>query len=216
MGNSNRVKYGLKNCHYAIVTESESEGVVTSSYGTVKAWPGAVSLSMDSSAERSVFRADDSDYFVNYGEGGYSGDLECALIPEDVRKSVLGVKSDDDGILVEDTASVNNTVYIAFLFEFNGDAHAVKHCFYKVSLSRPSIGSQTTGENGSIEPQTETVTLTAVPRADADKYIHAFTGPDTDSSVVSSWYTNVPVPTFTTPDPDPDPDPDPQAEEEHT
>lgn len=194
---NNKVKYGLKNCHYALVTETESEGVVTSSYGTVKAWPGAVSLSMDSTAEKSVFRADDSDYFVNYGEGGYEGDLECALIPEEVRTAVLGYKTDDDGILVEDSAAFQNVTYIAFMFEFNGDVRATKHCFYKVSLSRPSVGSQTTGENGSIEPQTETVTLTAVPRADADKLIHAQTGSTTDADVVAAWYSAVPVPTFT-------------------
>ena len=81
---ANKVKYGLKNVHYALVTETVSSGVTTSSYGTVKAWPGAVSLSMSSSASKSVFRADDSDYFVTYGEGGYEGDLETALIPEDI------------------------------------------------------------------------------------------------------------------------------------
>lgn len=194
---ANKVKYGLKNVHYALVTETVEDGVTTSSYSAVKAWPGAVSLSMDSNSEKSVFRADDSDYFVSYGEGGYEGDLESALVPEDIKESVLGFKKDDNGILVEDAASFTTTNYIAMMFEFQGDQRAKKHCLYKVSLSRPSISSQTTGENGSIEPQTETLTLTAVPRADADKLIHAETGDSTDAAVVAAWYTNVPVPTFT-------------------
>lgn len=193
---ANKVKYGLKNVHYALVTETVEDGVTTSSYSAVKAWPGAVSLSMDSNSEKSVFRADDSDYFVSYGEGGYEGDLESALVPEDIKESVLGFKKDDNGILVEDAASFTTTNYIAMMFEFQGDQRAKKHCLYKVSLSRPSISSQTTGENGSIEPQTETLTLTAVPRADADKLIHAETGDSTDAAVVAAWYTNVPVPTF--------------------
>lgn len=197
----NKVKYGLSNVHYALVTETESEGVVTSTYGAVKSWPGAISLSLDSTAEKSVTRADDSDYFVTFGQGGYEGDLECALIPDEVRTAILGFKEDDDGILVEDSASFSNVTYIAMMFEFKGDKKAIKHCLYKVSLSRPSIASQTTGENGSIEPQTETVTLTAVPRADADQYVHLQTKPSTSAEVVAAWYTAVPVPTFTPPGP---------------
>lgn len=194
---ANKVKYGLKNVHYALVTETVTSGVTSSSYGTVKAWPGAVSLSMDSNAEKGGFRADDSDYFVTYGQGGYEGDLESALVPEDIKTSVLGFKTDDNGILVEDEASFSTNVYVAMMFEFQGDQNAKKHCLYKVSLSRPSIASQTTGENGSIEPQTETLTLTAVPRADEDHLIHAETGDSTDAAVVAAWYTAVPVPTFT-------------------
>ena len=197
----NKVKFGLSNVHYALVTETESEGVVTSTYGDVKSWPGAISLSLDSTAEKSVTRADDSDYFITFGQGGYEGDLECALIPDEVRTAVLGYKTDDNGILVEDSASFSNVTYIAMMFEFKGDKKATKHCLYKVSLSRPSIASQTTGENGAIEPQTETITLTAVPRADADQLVHVQTTPTTDAEVLAAWYTAVPVPTFTPPTP---------------
>lgn len=197
----NKVKFGLSNVHYALVTETESEGVVVSTYGDVKSWPGAISLSLDSTAEKSVTRADDSDYFITFGQGGYEGDLECALIPDEVRTAVLGYKTDDNGILVEDSASFSNVTYIAMMFEFKGDKKATKHCLYKVSLSRPSIASQTTGENGAIEPQTETITLTAVPRADADQLVHVQTTPTTDADVLAAWYTTVPVPTFTPPTP---------------
>lgn len=138
---------------------------------------------------------------MTFGQGGYEGDLECALIPDEVRTAVLGYKEDDNGILVEDSASFSNVTYIAMMFEFKGDKKATKHCLYKVSLSRPSIASQTTGENGAIEPQTETVTLTAVPRADADQLVHIQTKPTTDAEVVAAWYTAVPVPTFTPPTP---------------
>ena len=58
-------------------------------------------------------------------------------------------------------------------------------------------GSETTGEGGTIEPQTETLSLTAIPRADADGYLHVQTQETTDPAVISAWYTAVPVPTFT-------------------
>lgn len=194
----NKVKYGLKNVHYALVTETVGEGgVVTTSYGTVKALAGAVSLSMSSNADRSVFRADNTDYFVSYGQGGYEGDLEVARINEDFLKDVLSYKVDDNGILVESSDDFKTTKYFALMFEFDGDQRATKHCLYKCSASRPNIASQTTGEGGTIEPQTETLSLTAVPRADADAYIHLQTQESTDSAVLVAWYTSVPVPTFT-------------------
>ena len=197
---ANKVKYGLKNVHYALVTETvatDGTGAITSSYGTLKALAGAVSLSLSSTSEKNVFRADDSDYFVSYGQGGYEGDLEVARVNEDFLKDVLGLQEDNDKILVESESSFKTTNYFALVFEFDGDQQSTKHCLYKCSAARPDLASQTTGENGSIDPQTETLTLTAVPRADADKYIHIQTQDTTSTAVVSAWYTAVPVPTFT-------------------
>lgn len=197
---ANKVKYGLKNVHYALVTETvatDGSGAITSSYGTLKALAGAVSLSLSSSASKSVFRADDSDYFVSYGQGGYEGDLEVARVNESFLKDVLGYKEDDDNILVEDSDAMKTVNYFALVFEFDGDQQETKHCLYKCSASRPNVASQTTGEGGQIDPQTETVTITAVPRADNDKYIHIQTQDTTSTAVVSAWYSAVPVPTFT-------------------
>lgn len=197
---ANKVKYGLKNVHYALVTETvatDGSGAITSSYGTLKALAGAVSLSLSSSASKSVFRADNEDYFVSYGQGGYEGDLEVARVNEDFLKDVLNLVEDNDKILVESESSFKTTNYFALVFEFDGDAQATKHCLYKCSASRPNIASQTTGEGGQIDPQTESVTITAVPRADADHYIHIQTQDSTSTAVITAWYTAVPVPTFT-------------------
>lgn len=197
---SNKVKFGLKNVHYALVTETTStdgSGAIVSTYGSLKALAGAVSLSMSSSASKSVFRADNSDYYVSYGEGGYEGDLEVARVNEGFLKDVLGYAEDDDKILVESSSAFKTVNYFALVFEFDGDQQATKHCLYKCSASRPDIASQTTGENGSTEPQTETITITAVPRADNDKYIHLQTQDSTSTSVIEAWYSAVPVPTFT-------------------
>ena len=200
---ANKVKYGLKNVHYALVTETvvttgADAGKTVSSYGTVKALAGAVSLSLSSSASKSVFRADDSDYYVSYGQGGYEGDLEIARVNEDFLKDVLGLREDTNGILVEDSDAFKTVNYFALTFEFDGDKRETKHCLYKCSASRPDIASQTTGEGGSTDPQTETLTITAVPRVDEDKYIHLQTQETTSTSVIEAWYTAIPVPTFST------------------
>ena len=197
---ANKVKFGLKNVHYALVTETvatDGSGAITSTYGSLKALAGAVSLSLSSSASKSVFRADNSDYYVSYGEGGYEGDLEVARVNEGFLKDVLGYQEDDDKILVEAGSAFKTVNYFALVFEFAGDQQATKHCLYKCSASRPDIASQTTGENGSTDPQTETITITAVPRADNDKYIHLQTQDSTTTAVIEAWYSAVPVPTFT-------------------
>lgn len=198
---ANKVKYGLKNVHYALVTETVATtgadaGKVVTSYGELKALAGAVSLSMSSTASKSVFRADNEDYYVSYGEGGYEGDLEVARVNEGFLKDVLGYAEDNDKILVEASSAFKTVNYFAIVFEFDGDQRETKYCLYKCSASRPDIASQTTGENGSTDPQTETLTLTAVPRADEDKYIHAHTQESTSTAVTEAWYTAVPVPTF--------------------
>lgn len=196
---ANKVKYGLKNVHYALVTETvatDGTGAITTSYGEMKALAGAVSLSLSSTASKSVFRADNEDYYVSYGEGGYEGDLEVARVNEDFLKDVLGYVEDNDKILVESSSAFKTVNYFAMCFEFDGDQRATKHCLYKCSAARPNIASQTTGEGGSTDPQTETLALTAVPRADADKYIHLQTQETTSTAVTEAWYTAVPTPTF--------------------
>ena len=199
---ANKVKFGLKNVHYALVTETvvttgADAGKTVSSYGELKALAGAVSLSLSSSASKSVFRADNEDYYVSYGEGGYEGDLEVARVNESFLKDVLGYLEDNDKILVESSNAFKTVNYFALVFEFDGDQKATKHCLYKCSASRPNIASQTTGEGGTTDPQTETVTITAVPRIDEDKYIHLQTQDTTTTAVTEAWYTSVPVPTFT-------------------
>ena len=198
---ANKVKYGLSKVFYALATETvatDGSGAITTTYGSLKALAGAVSLTMSSNAQKSVFRADNEDYFISYGDSsGYDGSLEVARVNEGFLKDVLGYVEDDDNILVESSASTKQTTYFALLFEFDGDQQATKHCLYKCSASRPDLASQTTGEGGSIDPQTETLNITAVPRADNDKYIHIQTQDTTSTAVTAAWYTAVPVPTFT-------------------
>lgn len=176
---NNKVKYGLKNVHYAVYTPG------TDTYATPVAIPGGVNLSLTPEGESNTFYADNVAYYVTQADQGYSGDLEIATIPDAMRKDVWGWAEDANGVLVEDNqAAVKN---FALLFQINGDAYN-RHCvLYMCSAARPNINAATIGEQA--EPQTETIALTAMPRTDGK--VQAVTLDTTTASVVSGWYNAV-------------------------
>lgn len=182
-GKANKVKFGLKNVHYAPITAAEN-GEVT--FGTPVAIPGAVSLSMDAQGDTSTFYADDMAYYVTTVNDGYSGTLEIALLPDSFRRDILKEDEDEtDKILVENARTESQP--FALLFEFSGDQKAIRHVLYNCSASRPGVSGNTT--NNTKEPATESLTLTASPLANGN--VKAKTTPDTPEEKYNNWYKSV-------------------------
>lgn len=153
---ANKVKFNLKNTHYALLTIGE-DGAPT--FGTPVPMPGSVSISLDANGEPENFYADGGVYYVINNNCGYDGDLELALIPESFRTDVLKETLDSKGVLIEN--SEVELAAFALLFEFDGDQKHIRHVLYNCSASRPGIEGKTNED--SKEVQTEKLSLKAVP-----------------------------------------------------
>lgn len=185
---ANKIKYGIKNVYYAVATD---DGTGTLTYGNPVAWKGAVSLSLDAQGDTSTFYADNVAYFTSNANNGYQGDFESALIPDSFRTDVLGEVLDSQGFYVERADA--KTHEFALLFQFEGDQNATRHCLYRCTASRPAANGSTKEE--SIEPQTESITITAMPRLNDDlvKARCPYTASTTSS--YATWFDAVIEPT---------------------
>ncbi|MDP3059047.1 MAG: phage tail protein [bacterium] len=152
---SNKVRYGLKNVHYAVATETE--GGIT--YAAPVPLPGGVSITLEPKGEKAEFYADDGLYYSAESNQGYEGSLEMALMSDAFRIAVLGDKLDKNGALFEDFNA--RPKQMALLFEFNGDVNATRHVLYYVHVSRPALAGQTTA--AALEVGTETLNMAASP-----------------------------------------------------
>ena len=179
----NKVRYGLKNVHYATVTFA-SDGTPT--FGTPVAIPGAVSANLSKNGDTYTFYADDGSYFELGDNASYEGDLVIALIPQSCRTAALGETLDGKGVLFEDSNPTRG--HFALLFEFTGDVNAIRHVLYNCTAAENTIEGQTKGENIEVQPETLTITAKALPNGGPVK---ARTGDTTDATVYSEWYTTV-------------------------
>ena len=189
MADTNRIKYGIKNVHYAVATIA-ADGSAT--YGTPVALPGAVNLSLSAEGDTSPFYADNIVYYTSVANNGYSGDLELAKVPDSFLTDVLGYVADTNGVLVEDAGA--SPAHFALMFQFEGDAHAKRHVLYNCVATRPAVESTT--KTDTIEPQTETITITAttVYNATLDKDIVKASCTPTESTQYNAWNTTVYIP----------------------
>ena len=183
----NKVRFGLKNCHYAKATFDE-DGNVT--YAKPVRLPGAVSLSLDPEGENENFYADDIVYYVLNNNAGYEGDLELALIPEEFLKDILHEEEDANGVLTENAN--NEFERFALLFEFTGDKNAIRHVLYCCSASRPSVE----GETKEDEKEVQTEELSIIASALANGAVKAKTSSNTSQAVYDAWYDAVYEPTI--------------------
>lgn len=186
MADTNKIKFGIKNCYYAVATITTT-GAAT--YSTPVALPGAVSISLDPQGDTNNFYADNIVYFTSVANNGYEGDLELAKVPDSFLTDCLGYISDGNDVLVEDANAV--PTHFALMFQFEGDKNAKRSVLYNCVAARPNMEGST--KEDSIEPQTETISITAttIYNAVLDTDVVKASCTETESTVYSGWLTAV-------------------------
>ena len=184
----NKVGFGLSKLYYAIATIDDANHTAT--YGSPKAFPGAVSLNMDAQGDRVIKRADNVDYWIGNANNGYEGDLEVARVSDAFLQDILGEVNDDNGVQVE--LKDVEAIHFALMFQFEGDKRGTRHVLYNCTASRPAVAGQTTEET--IDPQNETVSIKASSIYNAalgKEVVKAKTNENTDSTTYDGWYSAV-------------------------
>ena len=177
---ANKVKFGLKNVHYAPLTE----GAEGDTYETPIPIPGAVNMSLEPVGEDSEFVADDIEYYTSSGNNGYDGDLEIALVPESFEEDVLGEVEDAKMVAFETINAAQKP--FALLFEINGDSKARRWALYKCFAKRPKLEASAT-----VNKEVKTTALTLKARPNSAGHPLSHTKDTTDATVYNSWYTSV-------------------------
>lgn len=177
----NKIRFGLKNVHYAMLTLSGS----TPSYGAPVPIPGAVNLSLTKKSEDLQFYADDEVYVELGDNSEFDGELEIALIPDAFRTAALGETLDENGVLVENAVQEHKP--FALLFEFMGDAKGRRHAVYNCTAGEDEVSAAT--KAGKIEVKTESLALHA--RQLPDGRVKTKTSDTTTAAVYDGWYAQV-------------------------
>lgn len=179
----NKVKFGLSNVHYAVMTEEDG----TISYGTPTAIPGAVNLQLDAEGEITPFYADNVTYYQANKNGGYSGSLEIADIPKSFYLDVLGYQEDANGALIENEDAVIKP--FALMYEVKGDAVPRKAVLYNCAVSRP--GTEANTQEDTTTPATDTLNVSAVGRTDNKNVKAVMELSDTNQTAFDEFYDSV-------------------------
>lgn len=190
----NKVRFGLKNVYYALLTEA-ADSSTNNSFGTPKAVPGAVSMTMDSNGTDGTFYADNVAYYKTFANNGYTGSLEMARITDEMLEDVWGMTV-ENGILTE-----KNNVQpkpFALMFQISGDKNEELYVLYRVvPTSKPSMGSETVAEQ--VEPGTQTFDFQALPLVTGPSYqagkVFGRTVESTSTAIRTAWFTNVQIAT---------------------
>lgn len=190
MATANKVHFGLKNVHYALITYTSG----VPSWGTPKAIPGAVNLTLSKETGTTDFYADDVKYYHLAANNGYTGSLEMADFSAAIRKDLWNQTISSTGkLLIEDIDA--QPAEFALMFEIDGDQSPDRYCFYRCVADRPEVAGSTKAD--SVEVKTQSCDLTVMPVIDPtaasviNGKVYYRTTEDTPSGTYTSFFNSV-------------------------
>lgn len=189
MADQSKVQFGISKAYYAVIG---TDGT----YGTPVALPGAVSLTLSrEGSDPEKFWADNIAYYVFPAvNGGYTGTLTLAKVPDKFKQDVLGEIVDDNGTQLEVTDAT--TKPFALLWEVEGDADQKRRVFFNCTAQRVAESAST--KSDSTSPDTQDLEFTAIGKdfTIAGETRNVVRGSSvTSDTAFASWYTAVPTPT---------------------
>lgn len=186
MATENKVRFNLKNVHYAKQT-----GAYT--WATPVAVPGAVTLTLDAVGDVTPFYADGITYYRSIGNNGYSGSLEMARYPDVMLEDIWGMSLGGTSKVLTENNEEEPAVF-ALLYQIDGDQDNEFYVLYDCVGTRPGLGSTT---NTDVKnPQTQTSNISAGPMANGA--VMARTTADTPDATKNNWFNAVFVEAGTT------------------
>lgn len=176
---ADKVKFGIKNVHiFPQLTDAPT-------FDTAIAVPGAVSMSLNAQGDINKFYADNIVYYQTSANNGYEGDLEVALIPDEIYEKIFNYTKDTDNVYTENSSK--GVVPFAMTFEEEGDTTGTKFVLYNCTATRPSKSLSTIED--SKTPATQTLSISAAPLKDGN--ILAMSSATTTAQVLTDWHTDV-------------------------
>lgn len=144
------IRIGLKNLHYAIITENP-DGTLT--YGTPIKIPGISKAGINPNVDSGTFFGDDGPMETASSMGQIDLELEVADIPMEDLAALLGHTIDENGIVLHSSDDVPPWVAIGFQsLKSNGKYRYI--WLLKGKFREPEEDFETKGESVNFQPAT--------------------------------------------------------------
>ena len=177
---ANKVQYGVSGLTFIpLLTEGSASEAPT--WDTTKkiSVPGTVQISVDYDGDESNFAADNNPkYFSSRSNSGNSGEIENALIPDELKALAYGWRVDSDGGLVE--VADGKPTRFAMGYQIEGDESNRRVWHYNVTLGFPDEEHNTVDE--SIEPDTQTLSWSGAQVNNSGERVYRYGVPSSAST----------------------------------
>lgn len=182
--NANKVEFGISNLYFCTY-EVAAGGTVT--LGTPYHQAGAVSLTLDADTAETVFHADNSKYYSENTDNGFTGSIEVALFDDAFKTQFLGYAALEGGGIAQYKGA--QIPKVAVMFQAEGDKNAHRFILYNVTLG--PIGREYNTTTDTRDPATESMDIN-VTGDNATGLVKASYVPD--DSAYATLFTTPPVP----------------------